>query len=720
MATVTFAFAQNRPEPYRWRSVPIVGAGFVDGLVFHPTAKDVRYARTDMGGAYRWDAHRREWSPLLDWLSYPDLNLMGVESIAVDPHDQNRVYLACGTYTNPETPDGAILRSTDRGRTFRRTNVPFKFGGNENGRGNGERMMVDPNDGRVLILGTRNAGLWRSSDSGATWQRVDSFPWPSPAPRFSAGIIATLFDPATGKKGQPTPAVYAACSLAGQPNLFRSLDGGLTWSVVPGQPTSEMPTHMVRGEDGAIWITYGSSPGPSRMVSGSVWKFEPASGAWSNVTPDRPSAERMFGYAAVSVQRSNPNVAIVSSFFRPDAEQIFRTVDGGKTWRLIIGGRETYDTRIAPFTQHTGIHWLFDIEIDPRDPNHALFTTGYGGHETFNLTDADRGKPVRWQLLSKGIEESVGLDLVSPPKGAHLLSGIGDYGGYAHWRLDRVPEDTFLSPRLGNTNGIAVGEQRPNVVVRVGRAAGRGEANIGYSLDYGRTWQVPKSTPPNASVGRIAVSSDGERWVWSQIRGAFVTKDRGENWQACQGLPANLRVVADRSRPLRFYALDIVAGLVYVSEDGGVTFAPRPFNLTTPLPRSLRGRGDDRGGQDQLYVTPGRKDDFWFAAFDGLHHATSDAFSFTRIPGVRELHAFGFGKGAPGASVPSLFVVGVVNGERGFFRSDNFGQTWVRINDDQHQWGLVLQITGDPKVHGRVYVGTHGRGIVVGDPTPSR
>ena len=69
---------------------------------------------------------------------------MGVESIAVDPSDPDRVYLACGTYTNPATPNGAILRSRDRGKTFERTDMPFKFGGNENGRGNGERLAVDP------------------------------------------------------------------------------------------------------------------------------------------------------------------------------------------------------------------------------------------------------------------------------------------------------------------------------------------------------------------------------------------------------------------------------------------------------------------------------------------------------------------------------------------------------------------------------------------------
>ena len=126
------ASAQSlQQESYSWKSVQIVGGGFVDGVIFHPTAAGVRYARTDMGGAYRWDASTNRWKPILDWVPYKDLNLMGVESIAVDPADANRVYLACGTYTNPRTPNGAILRSDDRGQSFQRTDVPFKFGGNE-------------------------------------------------------------------------------------------------------------------------------------------------------------------------------------------------------------------------------------------------------------------------------------------------------------------------------------------------------------------------------------------------------------------------------------------------------------------------------------------------------------------------------------------------------------------------------------------------------------
>ena len=83
---------------------------------------------------------------------------------------------------------------------------------------------------------------------------------------------------------------------------------------------------------------------------------------------------------------------------------------------------------------------------------------------------------------------------------------------------------------------------------------------------------------------------------------------------------------------------------------------------------------------------------------------------------MRRIYAFGFGKAAPGSDYPSLYLAGIVNGVSGFFRSDDAARSWVRINDDDHQYGLVLQISGDPKRYGRVYVGSHGRGIVYADP----
>lgn len=716
--------SQIKVQPYKWKSVQMVGGGFVDGIVFHPTARGVRYARTDMGGAYRWDEHARQWTPILDWVPFDDLNLMGVESIAIDPSDANRVYLACGTYTNETTPNGAILRSDDRAKSFQVTRMPFKFGGNENGRGNGERMMVDPNDGRVIFLGTRHDGLWKSTDRATTWSKVESFPWtpPKSSQGFGgpAGLVCVVFDPSSGYKGKASQTIYVAVSNPGENNLFRTTDGGQTWAPIAGEPTQNAPTHMVLAKDGTLFLTYGSSPGPSAMRDGSVWKFKTPEGIWTDITPDKPGNGRNFGYAAVSVQADKPSTLIVSSFYRPGGEEIFRSLDAGKTWKPVFhegGGK--YDFSIAPYVARTPIHWLFDIEIDPTNPSHALFTTGYGGYETFDLTDVDRGKPTTWSVMSKGIEETVPLELLSPPEGPHLISAIGDYGGFVHWDLDKSPaEGNFDHPHFGNTTGVAYAEAKPNIVLRVGTASGnRGGGNIGYSVDAGHTWQTTPSTPPNARSGRIAASSDGETWIWTLRNAAFWTRDKGATWTQCTGLPNNPSwVVADRSDPKKFYSLALFDGQLYVSHDSGVSFTAHSFDLQGGLPKKVGDRMDARAGQDQLYLTPNRSGDLWIAAFDGLHHSTDDGKTFTRIASVQQLHAFGFGKSAPGSSYPALYMIGTVEGIRGIFRSDDGAAHWTRINDDQHQWGLLLQIAGDPRIYGRVYVGGHGRGVFYGDP----
>ncbi|MGO9127518.1 MAG: xyloglucanase [Terriglobales bacterium] len=728
--------------PYTWRNVQIVGGGFVDGIVFHPKVKGLRYARTDIGGAYRWNDQAKLWEPLLDWISYPDRNLMGVESIAVDPSDPDRVYLACGTYTNSQSPAGAILRSRDRGKTFERTNVPIKFGGNETGRGNGERLVVDPNDGNILYLGTRLLGLWKSSDAGATWKHVAAFPDltepPDTAPdanswqaaqRRGAGIVFIVFDPSSGSKGKRSSTIYAGVSVLGRENLLRSTDSGESWQPIPGQPTQYRPHRAVLASDGNLFIAYGTVPGPWRMPDGAVWKFNTKSGQWTDITPEKPdtgAGDKGFGYVGVSVDAHNPQVVIASTFDRWHSgrgnDDIFRSTDGGTNWKPVFGSGGTLDPALAPYVADTPIHWLFDIEIDPFDPDHTLFTTGYGGWETFDLTDMDRDKPTKWSVMSTGIEETAALDLLSPPKGAHLISAIGDYGGFVHRNLDQpAPEHSSQPPLFGNTNGVACAENNPDVIVRVGRASAHHPgANIGYSLDGGKSWQPSPSSPdPKSALGHIAVSSDGSTWVWTPEHSPVnFTRDRGATWTQSRGVPADTRVIADRVNPQKFYALDLFGGKLFLSSDGAATFSEQSLVLPGGLPKpgGDRGRGDERGGQDRIYAAPGHEGELWLAAFDGLYRSPDSGKTFVRLGGVEEIHGFGFGKAAPRADYAALYLVGVVGGLRGVFRSDNAAKSWVRINDDQHQWGLVLHITGDPKQYGRVYVGTHGRGVVYGDP----
>lgn len=122
-------------ESHRWRTAAIGGTGFVTGVLFHPAVKGLAYARTDIGGAYRWDGHRARWIPLTDHLGWDDWNLLGIEALAVDPAHPDRLYLACGTYAQSWASPGAVLRSEDRGATWQRADLTVRLGANEDGRG---------------------------------------------------------------------------------------------------------------------------------------------------------------------------------------------------------------------------------------------------------------------------------------------------------------------------------------------------------------------------------------------------------------------------------------------------------------------------------------------------------------------------------------------------------------------------------------------------------
>ncbi|MFD2783596.1 hypothetical protein ACFS32_24050 [Novosphingobium pokkalii] len=49
--------------PYHWQTVPFGAGGFVDGFLYHPRTPGILYARTDIGGMYRYDFEARRWIP---------------------------------------------------------------------------------------------------------------------------------------------------------------------------------------------------------------------------------------------------------------------------------------------------------------------------------------------------------------------------------------------------------------------------------------------------------------------------------------------------------------------------------------------------------------------------------------------------------------------------------------------------------------------------------
>lgn len=749
-AVTTAPAAAAATQPYAWNNVAIGGGGFIPGIIFNQAKAGLVYARTDVGGAYRQDASTKKWIPLLDSVGWNDWNLTGVASLATDAVDPTRVYLAAGSYTNSWDPDnGAILRSTDQGSSWQRTTLPFKVGGNMPGRGMGERLAIDPNNDKVLYFGAESGnGLWRSADYGATWAKVTAFPdagnyAPDPTDTSgyqsdNEGVLWEVFDKGSGTVNGVTRTIFAGVADKAH-SIYRSDDGGTSWTAVAGQPTGFVPHQAVLDASGGnLFIAYGDTGGPYDGAHGDLWKLATATGAWTNTSPvpSTDTSNNYFGYSGLSVDRQHPGTLMVTAYssWWPDT-QIWRSTDSGATWKP-FWSYSSYPTRVDAYTMDiSSVPWLTmganpsppeetpklgwmteSLAIDPFNSNRMMYGTGATLFGSNDLTDFDAGKKITIAPMVQGLEETAVLGLISPPTGAPLLSALGDLGGFRHTDVTAVPAKAFSSPNLTSSTAIDYAETSPSVVVRVGNtASGSTEKHIGYSTDDGADWFAPSSEPAGVTGGgTVALAADGSATVWSPAgAGVFHSTGYGNSWTASTGIPTGATVSSDRSDPKTFYGFS--AGVFYVSTDAGASFTA---SAATGLPAT---------GPVHVAALPGVKGDVWLAGgasttssgatgVYGLWHSTNGGTSFAKSANVDAADTIGFGKAAPGKTYPALYSSAQVGGVRGIYRSDDAGANWIRINDDQHQWGWTGgAITGDPRTYGRVYVSSNGRGILYGD-----
>ena len=545
------AFAE--PAPYRWRNVTVGGGGFAPGVVFSPVERGLAYLRTDMGGAYRWDARAARWTPLQDDESVP--SYMGIESIAPDPVDPDVVYMAAGMWSGGAA---AIFRSADRGATWRKTPVPFKMGGNEDGRGLGERLAVDPHRPATLLYGSRHDGLWRSDDAAVTWRKVANFPLPGlgtpDRPRVThGGLSFALFDPA--RRGR----LFVASADPGARHLFRSDDGGASWAAVAGGPAADLlPVKGVIGGDGVLTLTYCDAIGPNGIAHGAVWRFDPARDEWRDVTPLKGAAVVPGGYMGVAVSARDPRRIAVATVnrYRP-GDTVWRSADAGAHWSE-LSPRSTRDVSATPFLDFDGKadfgHWIAGLAIDPFDPDHAAYVTGATLYAT---QDFGAARAIRWAPWTRGIEQTAIITLVSPTGGAPLVSGFGDLGGFRHDDLTVSPPHVHRDPMLTNTNSLDYAGAAPRVMVRSGNTHKPvvPDTSLAWSEDGGTRWRplrVPASgegdaAPERSGAAAITVSADGGTFL-VETTAPLLTRDRGASWRAVQGLPARVRVTAEIGR----------------------------------------------------------------------------------------------------------------------------------------------------------------------------
>ncbi len=724
-------------EAYQWKAVAIGGGGFITGLSQDAGGRTL-VARTDVYGAYIWDAKADRWKQLLTAPALPERDRVqdgiaqGVYEIAVAPSRSDRIYMAV---------KGQVYRTDDAGRSWSAPAVqaPFPLGWDANGeyRVQGPFMAVDPADPDLVLLGTPYHGLWRSADAGGHWERVASVPLGvdrSPQPGLQAPGALIWFEQPLG--GKPTGRIFVASSGHG---MFVSSDKGR--SFTPLASGTAHPLTLRRGVFDRRGVFFGADD-----QGQAIWAYE--KGTWRNVTVEAGLAPK--GFAAIA---ANPRADQIVAF---DGSGVgYQSSDGGRSWTSITHSARA-GAKDPPWLRVSDQSFFptADIRFDARSPNRLWVAAGMG---VFHADMPPGSAVAEWESLSRGIEELVANDVIQPPGqsplfaawdfGIHVKDDLNAYStGYgprervliAAQQLDWTPSD----PRFVVTNAS---DTRTACCWQDGDAV-----MAGSSKDGGRSWRKFASlpTPPGTkgddpwrmSFGTIAVSaSDRKNIVWAPAfnRQPFVTADGGWNWKpvmlpgATGDTPGSFKefyyqrktLAADKGKGGVFYLYhsgeapnEVLAGL-WRSHDAGESWQ-RVFGGEIAPQSNYAAK---------LRAVPGKEGHLFFTSGHGtasdtrLRRSIDGGASWTAIGDVDRVDDVAFGKAAPRTDYPAIYISGRVRGVYGIWRSLDNAASWQRLVD--FPVGTLDQVTvmaADPDVFGRVYLGYKGSGWIWGEPAPCK
>ncbi len=667
--------------PYSWRNVAIGGGGYVLDVVCSPLKRNVVYLRTDVGGFYRWRARTSSWVPITDCFPASKSNYYGGEAIAVDPFNADTVYIAAGKEMGNALL-GSIFKSRDGGRHWKQLPLNLPMGGNGDDRWAGPRLALSPFIHGLLLFGSRDNGLWRSSDGGHHWNVVCT---KDTRARAGFGFNSVVFS-----AQNPTEA-YASEPGCG---VFVSHDGGTTWLRLP-----HSPAHVERLAASSTGSIYASATNGVYLLRHS---------AWHNITPMGNKGR----YCGIAVNPRHSHEVLVAT--QSTRAHLYQSTDGGRTWSVVHVRVESsvpwYSQSMLQLQQVAGLTY------DPVVAGRVWLTDWYAAYRC----DDFRRRPALFVSHERGHEEVVVFTLAAPPAGPLLLSGVADVDGFAHKSLTRFPTHGYGSwyhgygPTFGDTDQVTWCAGKPLNLARVGVMRWNNTGGGAYSSDGGQSWTAFTGLAAGCMPERIAISAGRPQSmaVLTLHDGpGYASLDGGKIWTRMQGLPAhivpgvwywNVPMAADGRRPGVFYIC--AGGSLYRSIDGGLKWNVRFKEVPN--------------GFTALVATPGIAGDLWMAcANKGLWHSIDGGRTFHKIAAVNTANLLSEGIGAGGRGV-ALFVVGTVrSGKHGIFLSTDYGASWKEIDTPNQPIGDVPEcIAGSWRKFGEVFIGTNGRGVFVGKP----
>lgn len=824
-------------EKYTYKNIPIPGGGYVTGFLFDPNKAGRLYLRTDIGGAYMEDKESATWKSLSDHVTMDDLRETYPIALAVSR--SGRLYIVSGAWRGEHAK---LSFSDDGGATFGHYDLPFRAHGNMNGRGTGSKLIVDNRCENILYYASQLQGLWRSENYGETWTRLDAmaedyltFVAQSPDGRAiivgSAGVTTAIsekmrgtalwisydeggsFSPLQEPDKKEFPGVlmsgavpqrysfderymYVTFQVMG-PNAKRrdlgySCDNGSVW----GGKIYRYSIENFEGEDitPSLYEVYGESKaesGSNPMDSGGTF------GRKAALIKEYKLEVLSFGLSGVDTCRLCPGLVVVSSLSKEDGDCIFRSLDYGKTWTVILhdldkGCMDFRTEYMKPCYNggHNLIHWLTDLKINPFDANELWFNTGTGPFCTHNLLD----EVVHFSDWADGIEETVHINVYSPHEGAvQVIDIVGDLGGFAFKDLDRPCDNSFADSdgnRYITCLNADYSDIDPATVIVTARGNWTGKTKGGLimsedqcdtferlEMPFGITEKIDRLLTeiekPNVNAGWVAMSAGCNNIVWSIADGFFlpvdsvvVSNDGGSSFRKVQvrdfdntltsdtEVPGardiaevvfgdgdmklsgfGLKVFSDRLKDDVFYGFGM-NGEVYISSDGGRSFdrikihindgerscvANDIFESNCALVDTMNDidiRGEN-GRSGKFIISLGKKG-LWRLDFERQDNAEGYCAVMNRITAEGDIvYRVGYGIGKDSSDFlfgeKAIYMAASIGGEYGFYRTDDYGRSFVRINNDSQMFGDINSIVGDSRHYGRIYVATGSRGILYGE-----